>query len=281
MIRDNKVTDDRQKDLRAAFFGKGWCRFAYDPVLMDWVASALPAARHAVTAPENAQWLRYGGTWFAGVHALPNGPKGMLAGGPPLAGNVIDFIHRVLGEGDAALRAFAWDRGQVSVCYPGYPKPMAGERESAHRYRVKRDAAHLDGLLPEGEERRRHLREHHGFILGLPLVEADAGASPFSIWEGSHEIIRAAFREILDGLPPEAWGGQDVTEAYQDLRREIFERCPRVEVAAKPGEAYLVHRLALHGMAPWREGAAAGPDGRMILYFRPPIGGPEHWLEAP
>ena len=270
------MTGERQKDLRSAFFEKGWCRFAFDPVLMDWVAAALPLARKAVEAPENAQWLRYGGTWFAGVHVLPNDATGALNGGAPIAGTAIDFIRTKLG-----LTDFAWDRGQVSVCYPGYPKPMAGEREGAHRYRVKRDAAHLDGLLPEGQERRRHLREHHGFILGLPLAEADPGASPFSIWEGSHEIIRAAFRKLFDGLPPETWSEQDVTEAYQELRREIFERCPRVEIAAKPGEAYLVHRLALHGMSPWRDGAAAGPDGRMILYFRPPIGGPEHWLEAP
>jgi len=42
-----------------------------------------------------------------------------------------------------------------------------------------------------------------------------------------------------------------------------------------------VHRLALHGIAPWAEGATAGPDGRMIAYFRPEAGGPAGWLGAP
>ena len=267
--------------LASSLFAKGWCRFAFDPVLFAWVQAALPAARESVRDPANAEWLRHGGTWFAGVHVLPNDASGALDGVPPIAGVAIDFIRDVLGDGDPALRAFDWDRGQVSVCYPGYPQQDPEETESLHRYRVKRDAAHLDGLLREGPDRRRHLREYHGFVLGLPMVEADPGAAPFSIWEGSHEMMRSGFREIFRGIPPEAWAEQDVTEAYQALRREIFDACPRVEIAARPGEAYLVHRLALHGVAPWRDGAEAGPDGRMILYFRPPIGGPAHWLEAP
>ena len=266
---------------REAFFAKGWCRFAFDPVLFAWVQAALPAARESVRDPANAEWLRHGGTWFAGVHVLPNDAAGALASVPPIAGAAIDFIHDVLGETDSCLRQFDWDRGQVSVCYPGYPQRDPEDTESLHRYRVKRDAAHLDGLLREGPDRRRHLREHHGFVLGLPMVEADSGAAPFSIWEGSHERIRAGFRTIFEDVAPEARAELDVTEAYQAVRREIFAACPRVEIHARPGEAYLVHRLALHGVAPWREGATAGPDGRMILYFRPPIGGPAHWLDAP
>ena len=79
-------------------------------------------------------------------------------------------------------------------------------------------------------------------------------------------------------LPPQEWGEVDVTEAYHAARRRIFAECPRVEIAAKPGEAYLVHRLALHGMARWGEGATAGADGRMIVYFRPILFGPRGWL---
>ena len=60
----------------------------------------------------------------------------------------------------------------------------------------------------------------------------------------------------------------------------MFETCRRVTVPAQPGEAYLVHRLALHGVAPWEDGAEAPEEGRMIVYFRPefPAGGRD-WLE--
>lgn len=262
--------------MKQTFLERGWCRFPHDPVLTGWVAHARAAARAAVAAPENAQWLRCGGTWFAGVNVLQNDGRGALPDGGPLAGEAVEFIHDALG-----IREFDWDRGQVSVCYPGYPKPMPSESETAYRYRLRRDAAHVDGLLPEGPERRRHLREHHGFILGIPMVDADAGASPFVVWEGSHEIVRNVFRNLYEGTPPNQWGELDVTEAYHDVRRTIFETCERVEIAARPGEAYLTHRLALHGVAPWADRASAGPDGRMVVYFRPEYGGPEDWLNAP
>jgi hypothetical protein len=43
----------------------------------------------------------------------------------------------------------------------------------------------------------------------------------------------------------------------------------------------LIHRLALHGVAPWAEGAEAGPEGRMIAYFRPEFEGlGDDWLTA-
>ncbi|MGI9465267.1 MAG: hypothetical protein ACR2OM_15090 [Aestuariivirgaceae bacterium] len=259
-----------------AFFEDGWCRFGHDCELADWIERTLPAARASVAAPENAQWLRCGGTWFAGVNVLPNDGAGAVASGPALAGKVVDFIHQTLG-----LTQFDWEPAQVSVCYPGYPLPMAAETEAAFKYRRDRDAAHVDGLIPEGPQRRRHLREHHGFLLGIPLVEASADAAPFVIWRGSHKIIRDAFMAFLDGIAPEGWGEVDVTETYKAVRREIFETCERVVVTARPGEAYLVHRLALHGVAPWAPEAMAGPDGRMIAYFRPQIGGPADWLNAP
>jgi hypothetical protein len=261
---------------KAGFFDKGWRRFGHDPQIAEWVARTLPQARLAVASSGNAEWLRSGGTWFAGVNVLPNDARGMVPGGLPLAGDVLRFIGSELG-----FARPEFEQGQVSVCYPGYPKPMAGESDSAFAYRRDRAAAHLDGLVPEGPERRRHLRETHSFLLGIPMVEASAAASPFVIWEGSHEILRAALRAAFADLPPETWGDVDVTEAYHEARRRIFAECPMVEIMAKPGEAYLVHRLALHGMARWRETATAGPDGRMIVYFRPILFGPEEWLEAP
>ncbi|MEM8688536.1 MAG: hypothetical protein AAGF81_14480 [Pseudomonadota bacterium] len=261
--------------MKDHFFERGWCRFPHDPVVADWVHHSLDAARQTLNAPEQSQWLRCGGTWFAGVNALPNDESGAVGGGPAISGAAIDFITQEL-----SLSGFAWDRAQVSICYPGYPKPGAHETEAAARFRRNRDAAHVDGLLPEGPDRRRHVREHHGFLLGIPMAEVGAGASPLVVWEGSHELMRTAFGEVFQGLPPEAWGDVDVTAPYQAARRRAFETCERVEIPAQPGEAYLVHRLALHGVAPWADGATAGPDGRMICYFRPEMGGPEDWLRA-
>ena len=264
------------RNLAEQFFTDGCCRFEYDAELKSWVDAALDPARATLNDPAQAKWLRYQGTWFAGVNALPNDASGAVGGSGPLGGRAVDFIAAELG-----LSGFAWDAAQVSVCYPGYPKPMDGESEARVRFRRERDAAHVDGLLPEGRERRRHLREFHGFILGIPMVEFDQGASPFVVWRGSHRIIQDAVRARFSGLAPESWGEQDITEVYHDIRSQVFDSCERIEIHARPGEAFLAHRLVLHGMAPWRDGAAAGADGRMICYFRPDPFGPEEWLNHP
>jgi hypothetical protein len=261
---------------KSQFFEKGWCRFQFDEMLMQWINHALPCARETVAAEENEQWLRCGGTWFAGVNLLPNAADGSVCGSDALQGKASDFIRQALG-----LDKFDWDRAQLSVCYPGYPQPMPGETEAAYAYRRDRDAAHVDGFLAEGPDRRRHLREYHGFILGIPMVEFNAGASPFVVWEGSHEVIRKTFAEQFQDVPAEQWGEIDITGVYHEVRRKIFGLCRRVEIHARPGEAYLVHRLSLHGIAPWQGTASATPDGRMICYFRPETGGPESWLLSP
>lgn len=261
---------------RESFFEKGWCRFECDAELAEWVRLALPSAREAVRAQENARWLRCGGTWFVGVNALPNDASGAVASSGPLRGNAVRFIRQTLG-----ISGFDWDRAQISVCYPGYPQPMESESAAAFRYRRDRDAAHVDGLLPEGAGRRRHLREHHAFILGIPMVEFGADASPFVVWEGSHELIRRAMAERFGERPPDQWGDEDLTSAYRAMRRSVFETCKRVEIAAAPGEAFVAHRLVVHGVAPWGASATAGEDGRMICYFRPIAGGPLDWLTAP
>jgi hypothetical protein len=258
------------------FFSRGWCKFDSDVSLLRWSEAALPAVRAARHDPAQAKWLRYQDTWFAGVNALDNNASGEVEGSGPLQGKVIDFIAAELG-----LEGFAWDRAQVSICYPGYPRPMPGESPERTRYRRDRDAAHVDGLLREGSQLRRHLREYHGFILGIPMVEFDLAASPFVVWEGSHEIIRSCFAERFDGIAPDQWGEEDITEVYHAAREQVFGSCQRVEIHARPGEAFLAHRLALHGMAAWNETAVAGPDGRMICYFRPATFGPHEWLYNP
>ncbi|WP_101068237.1 hypothetical protein [Roseovarius salinarum] len=259
-----------------AFVGQGWARFPFERAVADWAAAARAAALPRIADPEaRARWLACEGTWFVGVDALPNGPDGAVEGAGPPGGAALCAARALYG-------ALPLHPAQVSVVYPGYPRPRAGEGEAAFRYRLRRDAAHVDGLKPVGPDRRRNLEEQHAYILGLPLTACDAGASPMVVWEGSHEIMRAAFRRALGGLPEAQWAGADLTEIYKAARREVFETCRRVPIPAQPGEAYLVHRLALHGVAPWDEGAQASQEGRMIAYFRPELPpGTRGWLELP
>lgn len=259
----------------AAFYERGWVKFPSDPKLSDWVRAVAPQAVRIARDPVHiANWLRSGGTWFAGVDVLGNAADGSVGKGPPLAGLAADFCQRLIGAG-----SMGWGDGQLSVCYPGYPRQDAGETDAAFRYRLKRDNAHLDGLKAVGPDRRRKLEEYHGFILGIPLNEVPEGASPFVIWEGSHHIIRAMLESAFDGRDPAEWPDIDVTEAYQETRRKIWAECPRVELTAKPGEAYVAHRFALHGVAPWRSKNPAPEAGRMIVYFRPETGATDAgWL---
>lgn len=250
---------------------KGWARFPSDARSLAWARAARRVADQAIARPENAHWLQCDGTWFVGVNLLDTSPSGAV-GDVALAGPAPDAIRKMGHWPDA------WDRAQVSVLYPGYPRPRAGESAGGFAYRRDKDAAHVDGLLPVGPERRRMAQEFHGFILGLPLSETSPDAGPLSVWEGSHTLIAKAFRTALGPLGPDRWPETDVTAVYHAARREAFETCRRVTIHAHPGEAYLVHRFALHGMAPWADGAMAGPEGRMIAYFRPEIS-PRDWLD--
>jgi hypothetical protein len=255
-----------------SWLDRGWQVFETEAAVDAWLKAAGPAAIAA--SREGAlrrRWLRHGGTWFVGVDALPNGPDGAVAGGPPLGGAALGEAARVAGP-------LPLHRGQVSVTYPGYPAPDPEESDAAHRFRRDRDAAHLDGLLPVGPEKRRHLRELHAFILGITVTEADPDAAPLVVWEGSHHRIRAAFARAFDGVPAEEWGEIDMTGAYAEVRRAVFASCPRREVPLRPGQCVLVHRHAIHGVAPWREGARAAEDGRAIVYFRPEVARPKDWL---
>ncbi len=251
----------------------GWQRFADDFKLAEWVEKVLPQARAAVADPVNAHWLRCGGTWFAGVNVLRNAPDGSIGGSGPLRGQAVDHARAL------AARKVQWDEGQISVIHPGYPR-QGEETDAAFGYRLRRDAAHVDGLLRVGPDNRRMIREPHGFVLGIPLNESDPDASPLVVWEGSHLIMLKALWAALQDHPVANWADVDVTEVYHAARRACFETCARIAVPARPGEAYLIHRLALHGVSPWQAPAQATPDGRMIAYFRPQIGSVADWLEG-
>ncbi|MEM7547094.1 MAG: hypothetical protein AAF367_16310 [Pseudomonadota bacterium] len=257
---------------------QGWIRFSFDRRLAAWAAHADRAAL-AVEAAPPPDMMRCDGTWFVGVNALANDAAGRLPGGPPLDGAAVAAARALVGTG------FAFDRAQASVCYTNYPRQGGEEDDAAFRFRCDRDAAHVDGLHRVMPGRRRAVREVHGFILGIPLNDPPEGAAPVTIWDGSHHIMRAAFADLLGDLPPDQWGEVDVTAAYQAARRRCFETCKRRLVPALRGEAYLIHRLALHGVAPWGN-APAGR--RAIAYFRPDLAGAGWagqgdgwWLTAP
>ncbi|MEO1471512.1 MAG: hypothetical protein AAFV86_20940 [Pseudomonadota bacterium] len=274
-------------DVLTRFLSDGFATFPADPATQAWVEAVRPHARRLARDPAlNAAWLRCGGSWFAGVNVLANAPDGSVAaeGVPALAGAGIDFLRGPLG-----LDGIALDTAQLSVAWPGYPAaPAEGESEAAFRFRRDRDAAHVDGL-ERFDGRRRRLGEAHAAILGLPLEETPPAAAPLVVWQGSHHVIRAALVERLTGIDPVDWPDEDVTDAYVAARRQVFEDCERVVLHALPGESYVVHRLAVHGVAPWPAGVEGGPHGRAILYFRPepfpapPLPGRDfgHWLTAP
>lgn len=253
----------------------GFQVFGAEPAVSDWATAARgPAEAAAADRALQEAWLRHRGTWFVGVDALPNDRQGRVGNGPPFAGTAYDAA--IAATGVCNLHP-----AQVSVTFPGYPSQDPGESETAHLFRLRRDAAHLDGLLPEGAKKRRHLREPHAWIIGVALSDADPEAAPLVVWEGSHNIMRRAMKDAYKGIDPQAWGDLDVTDTYKAARAEVFETCKRIEVPLAMGESVLVHRLAIHGVAPWVEGAKSAPEGRVIAYFRPCFAEPSDWLERP
>lgn len=245
--------------MKEALHRDGFAVLPYDAAVARWAAAADAACdRMLASRPP----LRHGGTWCVGVDALKNAPDGSVDG-VPLAGAWRDLVP--LPD--------HWHRAQLSVVFPGYPAQDAGDSDAAHAYRVTRCAAHVDGLHGEGTPLRRHLREPHAFILGLPLHTS--AASPLVVWSGSHALMRATFAKCYDGIPPQHWGDVDVAAAYQEARRVVFATCPQVAVTAGPGQVVILDRHLLHGVAPW-DPAITDPC-RKVAYFRP-LGPVADWL---
>lgn len=225
--------------------------------LGPWLEAARRAGDAARRNPDlQARWLRHDGTWFVGVDVLPSDARGALGDATlPLDG--LPDLHR----------------GQVSVIYPGYPGTGRGD-PAAHRFRVRRDGAHVDGLHRDGAG-RRVLRELHRFVLGLPLDVMDMGNSPLVVWSGSHRIMAEMFRRTLAGLDPQDWGEVDFSGPYKAARLRAFDDCPRTALRARPGQAIWLHRHLVHGIAPWGEG---GDRPRRVVYFRPEYETQRDWL---
>lgn len=260
----NRIAPGHARDR---FAEEGFVWLEPSPASLDWAGAAWDAAAPRVADPAwRSQWLRCDGTWFTGVDLLPNAPDGSV-GGQPLP--VPDLV------GELGLTHAAWHAGQVSVTYPGYPRPKEGESPGAARYRMTRDAAHVDGLLPEGTPARRFLREPHAFILGIALTDSAPDASPLVVWPGSHRTMGAAFRTARAPHPGPA-GTLDLTEEYAAARRAVFASHTRTVVPLRRGAMILLHRHLLHGIAPWRAGA--DDAGRAIAYFRPQLEDLERWF---
>ena len=155
----------------------------------------------------------------------------------------------VLPWDELGLEPVALHPAQVSVVRAGYPQPSASESDAAFRFRLNRDSAHLDGLIAEGPDKRRRVVEPHRWIVGMALNEPEA-----------------------------EWGAVDLTDVYQAARKRVFAECKRVIVPGRVGEAVVLHRLLIHGVAPWAEGAQAAAPGRSIAYFRPVMGSVAEWL---
>ena len=250
----------------------GWVKFGRDPYVMDWIDAVRPAAITASDDPDlRRQWLRSGGTWFVGVNALGNDAAGRIGGGQPLPGTALADARRLCPHFEAL------DRGQVSVAYPGYPQQDPQETDAAFRFRRDRAAAHLDGLHRGVAGSGRRFREHHAFILGIPLGCVTTGSSPVVVWEGSHHIMRVFLQAELGDLPPEKWATRDLSDAYAAARREVFATCPQREITTNIGEAYILHRFAVHGVMPWGNGTTP----RAVIYFRPEAAGLTGFLQAP
>ena len=228
--------------------GTGWQLIDHHPSIVAWANAAHKLALETL-ALRNEPW-RCGGTWLVGVDALPNDATGAIPGA-----------------------AFPWDalpltpeplhKAQLSVIKPGYPQPTPAETEAAFQYRLNRDAAHLDGLIlqPDGA---RMMQEPHHWILGLPLNES--AASPLVVWDGSHDIMRAALIRALAQVPPENWGAVDLNPTYQAAppRYLCHLHPPPFACAPRPGDPAAPPDPARRGtLAKRRKSAARRPPHRL------------------
>ena len=238
----------------------GFILFERTDEVSTWAATARSEAERLLVNPI-PDMLRHGGTWYVGVDALPSDEQGRI-NGIPLQGPWQEMVP------DLPLHP-----AQLSVIYSGYPKKDKDTTDAAHNYRIKRDAAHVDGLL--GSSKERFLKEPHAYVLGIALT--DATTCPLVVYPGSHDIMQDAFMVAFAGMPPSTWSEINISEIYRDARAEVFEVCERVELPMKAGQSVLLHRMMVHGIAP-ESNQKVPSEGRMIAYFRPQLADVREWL---
>ena len=269
-----KKQESLEDHLSHDYSAKGWVALPFSKGLFTWANTVKKSVNQKLGSMTEAEKdLRCGGTWFPGVNFLDNDPNGNVDGST-FPSDRTELLKRL----EPSFSGF-YDRAQISICYPSYPKKMADETISAFNYRTNRFAAHLDGLLPIGQSRRRFLIEHHAFIYGIPVNPSGEDSSPCVVWEGSHKLVQSEFKSFLISKNINSLEGQDVTEFYTSLRKKIFSSCKIKPVWVPLGHSYLIHRLTLHGILAWKGSGENTNMNRTIAYFRPHlIGGHETWL---
>ena len=231
-----------------------------------WAAAARPAAAAAARDPAKAHWLRCGGTWFVGVDALPNDAQGRV-GERPAARRCRHGLHpRRTWHFPCRCTA----RRSRSAT-PAIRSPRREESEAAFSFRLKRDAAHVDGLLAEGPEQAPH---PEGAARLYPRPDADRAIRRRSTAYRVGGLASASMRDMFEKAARRPCAGD---LARHRPHRRLSGGAPRrssppaggSRLPSAPGEAVLLHRHLLHGVAPWGEVPTASADGRMIAYFRP------------
>lgn len=236
--------------------------FEHDPDVARWAQAAYDQTINLLSDPKVLdQQLRHQRTWFVGVDTLHNDQDGRVNDTPL--------------SGPWTLPKLSLHRAQISIVYPGYPMKDRDESEANHRYRTRRRAAHVDGLLPIGGNKRRYAKEPHAYILGLPLNAVSA--APTVVWKGSHHILKQALSAAIGDHDPT---GVDITEAYHQARQEVFNTCEMIAINCAPGQSFVLDRFALHGTEPWAASIPPEKDGRIIAFFRPEFPNPKDWLTA-
>ena len=267
---------------RAAFHARGWVRLGWDRPDGGLGGKAASGPTMALTQASEGAEFRCDGAWFPGdQYRWPTAQTAARRslGVPPLGGAPLRFLAEALG-----FAGLAFDRAQLSVCFPGYPRQGA----RGDRGRLRLSLASATPPMSTGCGARCRARADGG------SRRPTASSSACRWWRPIRPRARsrsgrartrscaAPSREAFAGAPPERWREIDVTEAYQEARQRCFETCARVPLPARRGESTIVHRLALHGVAPWTAPANAPP--RAIAYFRPdpfPGAAPDWWLTRP
>jgi hypothetical protein len=131
-----------------SWLARGWQVFEAEPAVAAWLES--PGRRRSRPAGTGAR----GGDGCGTGHVVRRGRCAAQRAGRR-GGRWAAAWRRALGEAARVAGPLPLHRAQVSVTYPGYPAPDPEESDAAHRFRRDRDAAHLDGLLPVGPEKRR------------------------------------------------------------------------------------------------------------------------------
>ena len=263
----------------------GWSFLNTDHIHYEWIAEAkeqLETKFHQKLYDYND--LRYGSTWFVGANFLDNSSNGNI-GTKSMSKFFFSNISKKFGP-----NIKYWDKAQVSICWPGYPKKDAKETKKSYDFRIKRFASHIDGIIPFGSKKRRFAKEFHAFILGFPLHNNCLDCAPLVLWEGSHKIFRNFFKEIYEGISFNKISNIDITELYNECRKKVFKNCEVKKITPQFKQPYLLDRHVLHGIDEWREkkNVKCSPknhrllnslsDGRIIVYFRPVFFNPHDWI---